>query len=136
MINSSLDAYSSNNRMATVQIFVGGQSALVNPVVPPPLTTVRLKSVDVVQKAQSVENKRSAEVGQAELDAAVKKINAFVLPSVQAVEFSVDQESDHIIVKVVDTETKAILRQIPNEDILAISKALDKLQGLIIRQEA
>ena len=136
MFNPSLDAYSSSNRTAAMQNFVGGQVALVSPAGLLPHTTAGLKPADKVEKTQSVENKRPAEVSRAELDAAVKKINAFVLPSVQAVEFSVDQESERIIVKVVDTETKAVLRQIPNEDILAISKALDKLQGLIIRQEA
>ncbi|MGQ2967046.1 flagellar protein FlaG, partial [Methylophilus sp.] len=42
--------------------------------------------------------------------------------------------SDRIVVKVVDTETQKVLRQIPNEEVLAISKTLDKLRGLVIRQ--
>jgi flagellar protein FlaG len=37
---------------------------------------------------------------------------------------------------VVDTSTKQVLRQIPNEEVLAMSKTLDKLQGLIGRQTA
>jgi len=41
-----------------------------------------------------------------------------------------------MIVKVVDTASKQVLRQIPNEEVLAMSKTLDKLQGLMIRQTA
>lgn len=136
MFNTSLDAYGSSNKPVAVQSFMDGQSALVKPAGLQPFTPAGLKPIDKIEKTQSVENKQPAEVSKAALDAAVKKINEFVLPSVQAVEFSVDQESDRMVVKVVDTETKATLRQIPNEDALAISKTLDKLQGLIIRQTA
>jgi flagellar protein FlaG len=136
MFNTPLDAYGSNNKPATVQNFAGSQNALVSPTGPQPPTPSGLKPVDKIEGRQPLENKQPAEVSKAELDAAVKKLNDFVSPSVQAVEFSVDQESERMVVKVVDTETKATLRQIPNEEVLAISKTLDKLQGLVIRQTA
>lgn len=136
MFNAPLDAYGSNNKPAIVQNFADSQNALVSPAGPRPLTPSGLKPVDKVEGQQPLENKQPAEVSKAELDAAVKKLNDFVSPSVQAVEFSVDQESERMVVKVVDTETKATLRQIPNEEVLAISKTLDKLQGLVIRQTA
>lgn len=73
---------------------------------------------------------------KAELEAAVKKLNEQVAPVVQSIEFSMDQETDRIIVKVVDTATQKVLRQIPNEEVLAFSRNLDKLQGLVVRQTA
>lgn len=136
MFNTSLDAYGSSNRPAAVQNIAGGQTALTSPAVSPPLTPSGLKPVDKIEGQQPLGNKQPAEVGRAELDAAVKKLNELVSPSLQAVEFSVDQESDRMVVKVVDTETKATLRQIPNAEVLAISKTLDRLQGLVIRQTA
>ena len=77
-------------------------------------------------------------ISQADLEAAVKKLNEHVSPVLQQVEFSfsVDKESDRIIVKVVDKETKKVLRQIPNEEVMAFSKTLDRLQGLVIKQTA
>ena len=51
-------------------------------------------------------------------------------------EFSVDQDSGQTIVRVVDTETKDVIRQIPNEEALAIAKSLGKVQGLLIHQKA
>ena len=77
-------------------------------------------------------------VSQADVEAAVKKLNDHVSPVLQQIEFSfsVDKESDRIVVRVVDKETKKLLRQIPNEEVLAISKTLDRLHGLVIRQTA
>ena len=51
-------------------------------------------------------------------------------------EFSIDQDSGQTIVRVIDTETKDVIRQIPNEEALAIAKSLGKAQGLLIHQKA
>ena len=40
------------------------------------------------------------------------------------------------MVKVIDRETEDIIRQIPSQEMLDLAKALDKLQGLLIRQKA
>ncbi|HAF02162.1 MAG TPA: flagellar biosynthesis protein FlaG [Methylophilaceae bacterium] len=78
----------------------------------------------------------SAEFDRAALTGAVKKLNDYVAPALQTIQFSIDQDSERIVVKVVDTATQKVLRQIPNEEVLAITKTLDKLQGLVIRQTA
>ncbi len=52
-------------------------------------------------------------------------------------EFSVDEVAvGKTVVKVVDRETGDMIRQIPSEEALAIARALDRLQGLLIRQKA
>ncbi|MDX1914270.1 MAG: flagellar protein FlaG [Methylophilus sp.] len=91
-----------------------------------------LKAVE--KSTQSVQD--SAEVDRATLTGAVKKLNDYVAPALQTIQFSIDQDSERIVVKVVDTATQKVLRQIPNEEVLAITKTLDKLQGLVIRQTA
>ena len=78
----------------------------------------------------------ASQVSKAEVDTAVKQINEFISPIMQSIQFSTDNDSGRVVVKVVDSETQKVLRQIPNEEVLAISKTLDKLQGLIIRQTA
>lgn len=75
-------------------------------------------------------------VDKAALEAAVKKLNEQVAPTLQSIEFSLDQSSDRMVVKVIDTSSNTVLRQIPNEEVLAFSKTLDRLQGLVIRQKA
>lgn len=50
--------------------------------------------------------------------------------------FTVDESSGVSVVKVVDRATQELIRQIPSEEMLTIAKALDRLQGLLVRQQA
>jgi len=67
---------------------------------------------------------------------AVERINQSLPPSDQGIEFSIDEDSDRVIVKVVDRETREVLRQMPSKEALDIAKALDRTQGLLIKLEA
>ena len=78
----------------------------------------------------------SAPVDQAKLQDAIKATNDFVKPISNAIEFSMDEDTGETVVKVVDTATKEVIRQIPSEEMLNIAKALDKIQGLLIKQSA
>ncbi len=72
----------------------------------------------------------------AQVTQAVKNINQLMQSLSQNVEFSIDDESKDTIVKVVDQQTKEVIRQIPTKEVIEISKALNKVQGLLIRQTA
>lgn len=94
-------------------------------------------SLKLVKYADASSGNPAVDVNdKAALSGAVKKLNEYVAPALQTIEFSIDDDTDRIIVKVVDTETQKVLRQIPNEEVLAISKTLDKLRGLVVRQTA
>jgi len=67
---------------------------------------------------------------------AVKAINEAMLSSSQGLEFSIDDETKDIVVKVIDVSTREVVRQMPSEEALAIAKSIDKMQGLLIRQTA
>ena len=67
---------------------------------------------------------------------AVKKIEQVVSPAAQDLSFSIDEDSGKTIVKLIDTQTQTVLRQIPTVEVMEISKALDKLQGLLVREKA
>ena len=71
-----------------------------------------------------------------DVDQAIEKINNTVQAFSQKLEFSIDKETDSFVVKVVDKETKEVIRQIPSEELLKIAQALDKLQGLLIKDKA
>lgn len=99
-------------------------------------------AVSALSKAQPasltlvpVSNDVPPAVNKAELQAAVKKLNEMVSPLATSVEFTLDEESGKTVVKVIDMETRNVLRQIPNEEALAFSRNLDRLQGLILRQQ-
>lgn len=91
-------------------------------------------ALKLVKYTGASEQKPADVLDKATLTGAVQKLNDYVAPALQTIQFSIDDETDRIVVKVVDTETQKVLRQIPNEEVLAISKTLDKLRGLVIRQ--
>ena len=75
---------------------------------------------------------------------AVQKINAS-LASTQpqnSIEFSIDDTSHRIVVKVVDQSNNQVISQIPSKEALAIADSLDQnqegqsSQGLLINQQA
>lgn len=71
-----------------------------------------------------------------EMQQAVENLNRVIATSLQSIHFSMDEESGRIIVKVLDSETQKVLRQVPNTEVLAISKNLARLQGLVISDKA
>lgn len=75
----------------------------------------------VVTKAQDAP---SAE----ELGEAVESINQFVNAQMRTLNFSVDENSGRPVVKVIDFETKDVIRQIPGEEVLKMASAIKKLQ--------
>ena len=77
-----------------------------------------------------------APASRAEVTDAVKKINDAMRGTSQSLEFSIDEDSKHIIVKVIDQDTKEVVRQMPSKEALEIAKSIDKMRGLLIDQTA
>lgn len=71
-----------------------------------------------------------------EVKESVEKLNKTVQAMGRNLQFTVDESTQMNVVKVVDVETKDVIRQIPTEEVLAIAKALDKLQGLLFKEKA
>jgi flagellar protein FlaG len=51
-------------------------------------------------------------------------------------QFTIDKDSGKTIVKVVDSETSEVIRQIPSEELLALARSMSKTEGLLISQKA
>jgi flagellar protein FlaG len=47
----------------------------------------------------------------------------------------VDKETEEIVVKVIDKETKEVIRQIPPEYLLKIAKYLDEIAGILYNEK-
>jgi flagellar protein FlaG len=67
---------------------------------------------------------------------AVNAINRSMATQSRGLEFSVDADSQRTVVKVIDSQTGELIRQIPTVETLEIAHALDQAQGLLIRQQA
>jgi flagellar protein FlaG len=80
---------------------------------------------------------RAGEVADANSIAqATDKINKTIRMLASNLSFTVDEETGMDVVKVVDMDTKEVIRQFPSEEVLAIAKALDQLQGLLVKDKA
>lgn len=102
-------------------------------------TAVRENSHPAVTQAAASEvqpQKKTGAEAEKELNDAVKTTNRFMQALSQNLQFSVDKDTNTTVVKLVDTQTKDVIRQIPSEEMLSIAKALDKLQGLLIKDKA
>lgn len=77
--------------------------------------------------------------GRATMKHAVDQINDYVQSLKRDLLFSVDQASGKSVVRVVDSQTGETIRQIPSEEILAISRALSSdmgpAAGVILRDQ-
>jgi flagellar protein FlaG len=65
---------------------------------------------------------------------AADKANEFVKSINQELQFSVDKDTGETVVKVMDKQTGDVVRQIPSKEMLELAKAMDTIQGLIIRK--
>lgn len=67
---------------------------------------------------------------------AVRDIRRAVEPAAQNLNFSIDQESGKTVIRVVDSATQTLIRQIPSEEVMSISHALNRLAGLLLQEKA
>ena len=119
-------------------------TSTIQPQVPPPMRDVapaapsNRSAVSQVPaaKVNELQASDSDKPAKEELDNALVSINKTLQERAPGLEFSVDDESKRAIVKVVDMETKEVIRQMPSREAIEIAKALDKLQSLMARQTA
>ena len=80
---------------------------------------------------------RPGDPDRAAVEKAVEKLNQSTQFASQGLRFSIDDETGKTVVKVIDTATQNVVRQIPSVDALALAHAIDKMQhGLLLRDKA
>jgi len=97
---------------------------------------VQTKISEAAKPAQVAEDQEQKAPDKHEVKQAVEKISEFVSSRQSELSFSIDDASGSQIVKIMDIQTKQVIRQFPSEEAVAIAKALDKLQGLLIKDKA
>ena len=82
-----------------------------------------LSATDAVQDATPVQTENALR----EVNASLKAIG---------LEFEVDEDTDKMVVKVIDKETGEMIRQMPSEEVIRIAKVLGKMQGMLVSETA
>ena len=108
----------------------GGQSA------PAPVDIALQRPLVQVEMPHQAVQPAEKNVDIATVKNAAKQINEFVQQFDRNVQFIVDEETGIDVVQVVDAQSKEVIRQMPTDEMLKVAKAMDKLQGLLIREKA
>ena len=93
-------------------------------------------------KAQTVDGKIKAiwimatnPAVRAELQEAVGAANERLLQRGQKLDIGVDEESGTIVIRVSDQKTGEMIRQMPSEEALRITRSIDRLTGILVDQK-
>lgn len=73
---------------------------------------------------------------QEQVKEAADKANHAISALKSNLQFTVDKDSGVNVVKIVDTETKQTIRQIPSEEMISIARRLEEIKGLLIKNSA
>ncbi|MBK6636195.1 MAG: flagellar protein FlaG [Rhodocyclaceae bacterium] len=82
------------------------------------------------------EPQKSAQVTQKQVEQAFEQLKTKLATPSNALQFELDKQSGDTIVRVLDGETGEVIRQIPSKELLEIARALDKMQGMLLKQQA
>jgi flagellar protein FlaG len=78
------------------------------------------------------ETARTSAVEQAQVREASRQINAALRHLAVELRYGMDEATRKLVVQIVDRTTGEVLRQIPPEEVLAIARGLDRMQGVLL----
>ena len=103
---------------------------------PPSVTADGGVAVASAVPPRQAEPRRASPPSREAVAEAVDKANAALSSVNRSIEFTIDPDTRAVIVRVIDKQDNRVLRQVPSAEMLEIAKALDRLQGVLLRSEA
>ncbi|MGH8330172.1 MAG: flagellar protein FlaG [Pseudomonas fluorescens] len=107
-----------------------------------PATTVADKPTEkprtdaLVEAPVKDEQKQDSVSERDKLKMAVQEIEKFVQSVKRNLEFSIDEPSGKVIVKVIASDSGEVVRQIPNEEVLRLANSLNDASSLLFSAKA
>lgn len=90
----------------------------------------------IIKSSSSLQQGTESSQKPPSLEDAVKHLADFVASASSEINFSIDQSSGTQVVKIMDKNSQEVIRQIPSEEAIHLAQALDKLQGLFVKDKA
>lgn len=84
----------------------------------------------------SATNESTASQQAIDVNKAIGKLQDYVQNLDRELQFAVDDDTGRTVVTIRDAETQKVLRQIPSEELLALTKSLEHTQGMLFKKEA
>lgn len=88
-----------------------------------------------VREAAPAVVEKKPETTPTQMTAAAVQINKALKMAAIGVQFEFDKDANIMIAKVVDNETGEVIRQMPSEEMVRVSRALGELQGLLVSRK-
>lgn len=70
------------------------------------------------------------------LTSKVAQLNDYTQLINREIQFSVDEATDRTVVKVIDSKTDEVIRQIPSEEVLRIAESMENFSGMLLQEQA
>jgi flagellar protein FlaG len=99
-------------------------------------TQVTSQTVVVNANQNSADARKQREEQAQALKEKVAELNNYVQHLNRKLQFSVDDTSGDTIVKVIDSDTDELIRQIPEEKLLEVKNALEEYRGILFETKA
>jgi flagellar protein FlaG len=112
---------------AVPKAVVGPDTAQSKPSTQDALAAAQQQVKDLSASAD-INNENTIDVSPGQIETAVSQLSEFVQTSNRQLNFSVDEGSNKLVVKVTDAESGQVIRQIPSEEALKLSERLQDLQ--------
>lgn len=83
------------------------------------------------EQSKKTEEQSKKEPRQEEVKKAVTELNAALDSMNVKREFSIEENSKEVVVKIIDSEEKKVIRQIPSEETIRLSQNIREMVGLL-----
>ncbi|MGY4662733.1 flagellar protein FlaG [Pseudomonas chlororaphis] len=92
---------------------------------------VEKPQADVVALPTVKEESKGGQTERDKLKMAIQEIEKFVQSVKRNLEFSIDEPSGKVVVKVIASDSGEVIRQIPNEEVLKLANSLNDASSLL-----
>ena len=77
------------------------------------------------------QNAAKQKLSPAQIDGVVKELNEAMKLINTSISFSVDKPTGKTVIKVMDSDTKKVIRQIPSEEMMRVAERITQLLGVL-----
>ena len=110
--------------MTSESLNITGTSMQKMPTTSEQIDVSRKKVTDEPDKSQGSPKKNTVPPEEV-----LKKIKALTEDGIYSVRFESDAKTHQLVVKIVDSQTQEVIRQVPAEDMLGLKQALTEYEG-------
>ncbi|WP_273861444.1 flagellar protein FlaG [Pseudomonas sp. LA5] len=93
-------------------------------------------TIKPVSQASKADGDKAEKPEESNMDGALSKLKSKFQEDHRNLDFSIDDSTGEVVVKVLDGESGKLIRQMPSEEVLKLAKQLDEMRSLMFKAEA